>query len=134
MQKEGKIRHIGLSEVSVEEIEKVEKLATIVSVQNLYNFSNRKSEPVLKYCETNSLGFIPWFPVAAGKLTKPGGKLDQIGQKYNATVAQVALAWLLQRSPVILPIPGTSSVEHLEENCAASELKLTEEDISAIGG
>ncbi len=132
MQQEGKIRHIGLSEVSVNELKHAQTLATIVSVQNLYNLSNRKAEDVLTYCEQNSLGFIPWFPVAAGKLTQPGGPLDKAAQNHHATMAQLALAWLLKRSPVMLPIPGTSSVAHLEENVAASGVPLTDEEFAAL--
>jgi pyridoxine 4-dehydrogenase len=132
MQQAGKIRHIGLSEVSVEEIENARKIVEIVSVQNLYNLTNRQSEAVLEYCEKNSLGFIPWFPVASGDLAKPGGPLDQAAKQHDATVAQLALAWLLKRSPVMLPIPGTSSVAHLEENVAASDLQLTDQEFEAL--
>lgn len=127
LQKEGKIRHLGLSEVKVEQIEEVQELASIVSVQNLYNLANRQSEAVLDYCEKNNLGFIPWFPVAAGELAKPGGILDTAAKAHGATVAQLALAWLLKRSPVILPIPGTSSIAHLEENTGASGLQIDDE-------
>ena len=116
LQKAGKIRHIGLSEVSVEEIEKARKIVDVVSVQNQYNLGDRKHEDVVDYCEKENLGFIPWFPMAAGDLAKPGGVLDEAAKKHGATVSQLALAWLLHRSPVILPIPGTSSVKHLEEN------------------
>lgn len=132
MQKEGKIRHIGLSEVSVEELKHAQTRAKIVSVQNLYNLSNRKAEDVLTYCEQNNLGFIPWFPVAAGKLTQPGGLLDKAAQGHGATMAQLALAWLLKRSPVMPPIPGTSSVAHLEENVAAAGVELTEAEFDAL--
>lgn len=138
MQSEGKIRHIGLSEVGVEQIEAARKIVNIVSVQNLYNLANRQSEAVLDYCERENLGFIPWFPVAAGDLARPGGPLDAIVKRLGATVAQVALAWLLRRSPVMLPIPGTSSIAHLEENVAASRLELTDQDyadlLAAAGG
>ncbi len=132
LQQQGKIRHIGLSEVSVAEIEEAAKTVPIVSIQNEYNIGNRKSEEALQYCEANGLGFIPWFPVAAGKLAAPGGVLDEAAKRHEATVAQLALAWLLHRSPVQLPIPGTSSVDHLEENVAAAELELTEEEWSQI--
>ncbi len=132
LQKQGKIRHIGLSEVKVDEIERARKTVKIVSVQNEYNIGNRKSEDVLKYCEQNGIGFIPWFPVAAGDLAKPGGVLDEVAKRHEATVAQLALAWLLHRSPVMLPIPGTSSVEHLEENTAAADLELTDEEWAEI--
>ncbi|HEY8310463.1 MAG TPA: aldo/keto reductase, partial [Gemmatimonadaceae bacterium] len=132
LQDQGKIRHIGLSEVSVTEIEDARKLVKIVSVQNEYNLTTRKSEDVLNYCEKHNLGFIPWFPVAAGKLAEPGGKLDQLAKKHNATVAQLSIAWLLHRSPVMLPIPGTSSVAHLEENLKSADLQLSESDWSEV--
>ena len=132
LQKEGKIRHVGLSEVKVEEIEAARKQVPIATVQNLYNLSNRQSEDVLEYCEREKIGFIPWFPVAAGDLAKPGGKLDTIAKGHGATVAQLALAWLLRRSPVMLPIPGTSSVAHLEENVAARDVALTDEEFDAL--
>jgi aryl-alcohol dehydrogenase-like predicted oxidoreductase len=125
LQQEGKIRFVGLSEVSVEEIKRARKTIEIVSVQNEYNVGNRKSEAVLEYCEGEGLAFIPWFPVAAGELARPGGKLDQAAKKHGATVSQLSLAWLLHRSPVMLPIPGTASVAHLEENLKAAELKLS---------
>jgi pyridoxine 4-dehydrogenase len=132
LQKEGKIRHIGLSEVTVDEIRKARKHVTVVSVQNLYNLSDRKHEDVVDYCTQEKLAFIPWFPMAAGDLAKPGGVLDQAARKHGATVSQLALAWLLHRSPVILPIPGTSSVKHLEENTAAASLKLSDEEWKEI--
>jgi pyridoxine 4-dehydrogenase len=128
LQEQGKIRHIGLSEVSVAEIEKARKIVEIVSVQNEYNLTTRKSEDIVNYCEKNKLAFIPWFPVAAGKLAAPGGKLDQIAKKHNATVAQLSIAWLLHRSPVVLPIPGTSSVKHLEENLKSADIHLSESE------
>jgi|SRR5579859_5618909 len=134
MQKAGKIRHIGLSEVSSAEIERANKTVKIVSVQNQYNLSDRQHEEALQYCEKNDLAFIPWFPVAAGKLAKPGGKLDQVAKQHGATVAQVSLAWLLHRSPVMIPIPGTSSVKHLEENMAAAKVQLSAEEWKAIEG
>ncbi|HEX8927100.1 MAG TPA: aldo/keto reductase [Terriglobales bacterium] len=124
LQDEGKIRHVGLSEVRPPEIEQARKIVPVVSVQNLYNIGNRGYEDTLEYCEKNKLAFIPWFPVAAGKLAQPGGVLDETARKHNATVAQLAIAWLLHRSKVMLPIPGTSSVKHLEENIAAASLKL----------
>ncbi len=132
LQQAGKIRHIGLSEVSVAEIEHARGIVEVVSVQNEYNLANRKSEEVLDYCEKNNLGFIPWFPVAAGDLARPGGTLDQAAKKHEATVAQLALAWLLKRSTVMLPIPGTSSVAHLEENVAASGVQLTQDEFEAL--
>jgi pyridoxine 4-dehydrogenase len=126
LQKEGKIRHIGLSEVSVKDIERAAKTAKIVSVQNKYNIADRTHEEVLQYCEKNSLGFIPWFPMEAGKLNRPGSSLEQAAKSHNASTAQLAVAWLLHHSPVVLPIPGTSSVKHLEENVAAAEVKLSD--------
>ena len=126
LQEEGKIRFVGLSEVSVEEIKRARKTIEIVSVQNEYNLGNRKSEAVLEYCEREGLAFIPWFPVAAGELARPGGKLDSLAKRHGVTVGQLSLAWLLHRSPVMLPIPGTSSVAHLEENVKAAELKLSD--------
>ncbi len=132
LQEAGKIRHIGLSEVSVKEIEKARKLVTVVSVQNLYNLSDRKHDDVVTYCEKNKIGFIPWFPVAAGDLAKPGGVLDKAAKEHGATVSQLALAWLLHRSPVMIPIPGTSSIPHLEENTAAASLQLKPEEWQKI--
>ncbi len=132
LQGQGKIRHIGLSEVSVEELEHAQTIVDIVSVQNLYNLAERKSEELLDYCTEKKLGFIPWFPVAGGDLVKPGGPLDQAAKKHDATVAQLALAWLLKRSPVMLPIPGTSSVAHLEENIASASVELTDEEFEAL--
>ena len=132
LQEQGKIRHIGLSEVSVVEIEQARKIVDIVSVQNEYNLTTRKSEEVLDYCEKNNLGFIPWYPVAAGKLVEPGGKLDQLARKHKATVAQLSIAWLLHRSPVMLPIPGTSSVAHLEENLKAADVQLSDSEWSEV--
>jgi pyridoxine 4-dehydrogenase len=124
LQDEGKIKHIGLSEVSVEQIEAVRKITTIVSVQNRYNLIDRSSEPVLEYCTDENLAFIPWFPLATGSLAKPGGPLARAAERLKATPAQVAIAWLLQKSPVMLPIPGTSTVKHLEENVAGERLEL----------
>lgn len=124
LREEGKIRHVGLSEVKPHEIEQAQKIVPIVSVQNEYNLGDRKHEDVLEYCEKNGLAFIPWFPVAAGKLARAGGKLDTAAKKHGATVSQLSLAWLLHRSPVILPIPGTSSIPHLEENVASAAVHL----------
>ena len=132
LQKAGKIRHIGLSEVKPKEIEQARKVVEIVSVQNMYNVGDRQHEDVLEYCEKEGLAFIPWFPVAAGKLAQPGGKLDELAKKHGATVSQVSLAWLLHRSPVMLPIPGTSSVAHLEENLKAAEISLSDEELKEI--
>jgi aryl-alcohol dehydrogenase-like predicted oxidoreductase len=132
LQDQGKIKHIGLSEVSVAEIEQAREVVEIVSVQNLYNLGNRQSEDVLDYCEREGIAFIPWFPVAAGDLARPGGILDEIATSHDASHAQLALAWLLKRSPVILPIPGTGSVAHVEENCAAATVVLTDEEYDAL--
>ena len=134
MQKAGKIRHIGLSEVSPAEIEQASKTVEVVSVQNQYNLSDRQHEKALKYCEQRNMAFIPWFPVAAGKLARPGGRLDQVAKKHSATVAQLSLAWLLHHSPVLIPIPGTSSVKHLEENMAAAKLQLSPAEWTAVEG
>jgi pyridoxine 4-dehydrogenase len=124
LQAEGKIKHIGLSEVNVREVQFAQTIVPIVSVQNRYSVSDRGSEPVLEYCEREKLGFIPWFPLAAGQLAGKGSALARVAARLKATPSQVALAWLLSRSPVMLPIPGTSNVEHLEENIAAAALKL----------
>jgi aryl-alcohol dehydrogenase-like predicted oxidoreductase len=132
MQKEGLIRHVGLSEVSVEEIEAARKHVAVATVQNLYNLSDRKSEAIVDYCETHGIGFIPWFPLAAGELAAPDSVLSKIAGKLGASNGQVALAWLLKRSPVILPIPGTSSAEHLLENVQAAALQLDDADYAAL--
>jgi pyridoxine 4-dehydrogenase len=132
LQQEGKIRHVGLSEVKPPEIDQARKVIDIVSVQNLYNIGDRQHEDVLEYCEKHGLAFIPWFPVAAGKLAQPGGKLDAIAKHHRATVAQLSIAWLLHRSPVMLPIPGTSSVAHLEENLKAAEIFLSDVELKEI--
>ena len=132
LQDAGKIKHIGISEVTVAEIEQARKVVDVASVQNLYNLGNRQSEKVLAYCETEGIGFMPWFPVAAGELAKPGGILDEIAAEHHATHAQLALAWLLRRSPVMLPIPGTGSIAHLEENCAAAQVELTDAEYDAL--
>jgi pyridoxine 4-dehydrogenase len=134
LQKEGKIRHVGLSEVSVAEIETARKIVPVVTVQNRYNLTDRGSEAVLDYCQTQGIGFIPWFPIASGELAKPGGVVDRTAKSTGATPAQVALAWLLRRSPVMLPIPGTSSVGHLEENCAAAAVTLTDQQVAELSG
>jgi pyridoxine 4-dehydrogenase len=129
---EGKVKAVGLSEVSVEEIEAARKIVEISTVQNLYNLANRQSEAVLDYCEANNIGFIPWFPVASGELAQPGGALDLVATEVGATPAQVALAWLLARSNVMLPIPGTSKVAHVEENCAAAEVTLDDAQFESL--
>jgi aryl-alcohol dehydrogenase-like predicted oxidoreductase len=132
LQAEGKIRHIGLSEVAVPVIRAARAIAPIVTVQNRYNLVDRASEDVLNYCTAEGLGFIPWNPVAIGQLARPGGPLDAIARELGARPAQLALAWLLHRSPVMLPIPGTSSVAHLEENVAAATLELTDEQVERL--
>jgi len=132
LQREGKIRHVGLSEVKLHEIDRARKVIDIVSVQNQYNVGDRRHEDVLKYCEANGLAFIPWFPVAAGRLARSGGRLDGIAKRHDATVAQLSVAWLLHRSAVILPIPGTSSVAHLEENLKSAQISLSPEELEEI--
>ena len=132
MQDVGKIRHVGLSNVDPEEIERARKVLPIVSVQNQYNIENRKSENVLVYCEKKSLGFLPWFPIGGGRGLKPDNALERAAKTRGASVVQVALAWLLERSPVMLPIPGTSSIAHLEQNVAAAGIKLTPAEWKAI--
>lgn len=132
LQDEGKVRHVGLSEVTVEEIEAARKIVPIVTVQNMYNLVERKSEDVLDYCERETIGFIPWFPIASGQLAAPGGPLDEVAKATSATPSQVALAWLLRRSPVMLPIPGTSTVAHLEENCGAATVRLSDEQFAEL--
>src|SRR5881392_286595 len=132
MQDVGKIRHVGLSNVDPEEIERARKVLPIVSVQNQYNIENRKSENVLVYCEKKSLGFMPWFPIGGGRGLKPDNALERAAKARSASVVQIALAWLLERSPVMLPIPGTSSIAHLEENVAAAAIKLTPAEWKAI--
>jgi pyridoxine 4-dehydrogenase len=124
LQSEGKVRHVGLSEVSVADIEAARRLVAIASVQNRYNLADRNSEGVLDYCTLHRIGFIPWFPLATGKLAKAGGPLARVAERPGARPAQVAIAWLLRKSPVMLPIPGTSNVQHLEENVAAALLEL----------
>ena len=132
LRREGKIRHVGISNVSVANVKEARGIVEVFTVQNLYNLANRDSEDVLDHCEREGIGFIPWFPLDAGKLAEPGGVVADVSKRHEATPAQVAIAWLLQRSPVMLPIPGTSSVRHLEENCAAAHLRLTDEEFAAI--
>jgi aryl-alcohol dehydrogenase-like predicted oxidoreductase len=132
LQKAGKIRHLGLSEVSVSEIERARQVVTVASVQNLYNLGDRKHEAVVDYCAREGIAFIPWFPMAAGNLARPGGTLDALARRHHASVAQLALAWLLHRSPVMLPIPGTSSSSHLKENIAAASLRLDDAEWAAL--
>ncbi len=132
LQKEGKVRHIGLSEVNVAEVEAARRIVTVATVQNQYNLAYRNSQGVLDYCTRNNIGFIPWFPLATGELAKPHGILTRIARQLDAQPAQVALAWLLKKSPVILPIPGTSRVKHLEENTAAALLNLDDSTMEEL--
>jgi pyridoxine 4-dehydrogenase len=134
LQQEGKIRHLGLSEVSIDELKEAQKTATIATVQNLYNLADRSAEDLLDHCEAEGIGFIPWFPLATGKLAGEGGPLDEISSEHGASPSQLALAWLLHRSPVMLPIPGTSSVAHLEDNLAAASIELTDEEFERLAG
>lgn len=129
---DGVIRHAGLSEVSVEDIEAARKVFPVATVQNKYNLVERQSEAVLDYCEANAIGFIPWYPLAAGELARPGGAVDTVARRYGATAGQIALAWVLKRSPVMLPIPGTGKVRHLEENVAAADIVLSDADFAAL--
>jgi pyridoxine 4-dehydrogenase len=132
LQDEGKIRHIGLSNVSVEQFDEAQRIARIVSVQNLYNLADRSSEPLLERAQADDVGFIPWFPLATGELAAENGPLAHLAHELGATPSQLALAWLLRRSPVMLPIPGTSSVTHLEENLAAAVLQLTDRQFADL--
>jgi pyridoxine 4-dehydrogenase len=132
LRNEGKIEHIGLSEVSVPEIEAARAITPIATVQNLFNLAERGAEPVLDYCARAGIGFMPWYPMATGRLARPGGPLQQIADEHAVTPAQLALAWLLQRSPVMLPIPGTSTVAHLEENLDAARIELTAEQVRQL--
>ncbi len=131
---EGLIRHAGLSQVSVAEIEAARNVFPVATVQNRYNLADRADEDVVNHCETAGIGFIPWFPLASGHLARPGGPLDTLAQAKGATQGQIALAWVLKRSPVMLPIPGTSRVAHLEENVAAAAITLSDEEFARLGG
>jgi len=133
LQDEGKIKHVGISNVSVDELSQARGIVEVVSVQNEYNLEDRDSEDVLDACEEANIGFIPWFPLATGRLAEPGGPLDRVAGDHDATPGQIALAWLLARSPVMLPIPGTSSIEHLEENLAAARIELSQDEVVEIG-
>lgn len=132
LQKEGKIRHIGLSEVTIEELQQAQRYATIATVQNKYNLAERTAEPLLDHAAKHGIGFIPWFPLATGELAKDGSVLQKVSKRLGATPSQLALAWLLHRSPVMLPIPGTSKVKHLEDNMAAAALTLSDDDFNAL--
>ena len=132
LQDEGKVRHIGVSEVSVAELEQAREIVEIVSVQNLYNLTNRQSQDVLDYSTEHGIGFIPWFPIATGDLATPDSPVADIARELDATPSQVALAWLLHTSPVVLPIPGTKSVDHLTENLGAAQLRLSDEDMARL--
>jgi pyridoxine 4-dehydrogenase len=133
LQAEGKIGRIGLSEVSVAEIQAASAITPIATVQNRYNLSDRRAEPVLEHCEREGIGFIPWFPMATGRLARPGGPLQRMADEHAVTPAQLALAWLLARSPVLVPIPGTSTVAHLEENVDAALIELSAEQVRQLG-
>jgi pyridoxine 4-dehydrogenase len=132
LQAEGKIRHVGLSNVSVEQLRRAKAIVPIVSVQNRYNLADLKHDGVLDECERQGIAFLPWYPLAVGRLAEPGGRLSRIAEAHDATSAQVALAWLLARSPVVVPIPGTASVAHLEENVAAASLVLADEELASL--
>jgi pyridoxine 4-dehydrogenase len=132
LQDEGKVRHIGVSEVSVDELRAAREIVDVVSVQNLYNLTNRQSQDVLDFATENGIAFIPWFPIATGDLAAPHSPVADVARELDATPAQVALAWLLQKSPVVLPIPGTKSVEHLAENMGAARLTLSDEDMARL--
>lgn len=137
LQDEGKVRHLGLSEVNVEQLQAAQAVAPIATVQNLYNLANRSAEALLDHCEREGIGFIPWFPLATGELSKADGPLADASREHGATPSQLALAWLLRRSPVMLPIPGTSSVDHLEQNTAAAGIELSDDEfdrLSALAG
>ncbi len=132
MLSDGLIAHAGLSQVSIEEIEAARKIFPVTTVQNRYNLADRADEAVLEYCEREGIGFIPWFPLAAGDLANPGGVVDSIAKAHDASPGQVALAWILKRSPMMLPIPGTSKVSHLEENVAAAQIELSDDDFQQL--
>jgi pyridoxine 4-dehydrogenase len=132
LQEEGKIRHIGVSNVSEQELDRARAVVDVVTVQNRYNLADRAAEGVLDACEGAGIGFIPWFPLATGDLARPGGPLDELASAHEATPSQLALAWLLARSPNILPIPGTSSVEHFEENLAAERISLDDDEVERL--
>jgi pyridoxine 4-dehydrogenase len=131
-QKQGKIRHIGVSNVSVEELERARAVVEVVTVQNRFSLVDRHAEDVLDACDAQGIGFIPWFPLATGDLARPGGPLDELARAHDATPGQLAIAWLLARSPVVLPIPGTASLQHLEENMTAADLELDSRELDRL--
>ena len=133
LREQGKVRHVGLSEVGVDQVQAARKLVPVASVQNRYSLADRAWEPVVDHCEREGIAFLPWFPLGAGRLAEAGGTLVAVARRHQATAAQVALAWLLRRSPVMLPIPGTSSVAHLEENLAAATLRLADDEFQSLG-
>ncbi len=133
LREQGKVRHVGLSEVGVDQVQAARKIVPVASVQNRYSLADRAWEPVVDHCQREGIAFLPWFPLGAGGLAEAGGALVEVARRRHATAAQVALAWLLRRSPVMLPIPGTSSVAHLEENLAASTLRLTDDEFRLVG-
>ena len=132
VQQEGKVHQVGLSEVTIEQIDRARRYIDVVSVQNRYNLVDREWENVLEYCDHEGIGFIPWFPLQTGKLSRSGGTIARIAKKHEASPAQIALAWLLRRSPVMLPIPGTSKVKHLEENVGAAGIELSDTEFAAL--
>ncbi len=132
LREEGKIRHVGLSNVSVAQLDEARRIVEIASVQNEYNLGNRESDDVLQACERDGIAFLPWYPLDAGRLARPGGPVEEVARRQGATAAQVALAWLLRRSPLTIPIPGTASVAHLEENMTAADLELTDSDLTTL--
>jgi pyridoxine 4-dehydrogenase len=133
LQEEGKIRHIGISNVNLEELQQARGIVEVVTLQNRYNLEHRQADDLLDACEEAGIGFLPWFPLATGRLAQAGGPVDRVAREHDATPAQIALAWLLARSPVMLPIPGTSSVEHFEENIAARDIVLSPDEVAEIG-
>jgi aryl-alcohol dehydrogenase-like predicted oxidoreductase len=132
LREEGKIAHIGISNVSVELLDRAQAMTEVVTVQNRYNLADRNAEDVLDACTERGIGFIPWFPLATGQLAQPGGPLDDVAQAHDATPGQIALAWLLARSPIVLPIPGTAKVSHLEENVAAARVRLDDDEVRSL--
>jgi pyridoxine 4-dehydrogenase len=132
LRRQGKIRHVGLSNVTTDQLQRAQRIVPIASVQNRYNLTDRSSEDVLEACERQNIGFIPWFPLATGNLARQGSPVDRIARRHNAAPSQIALAWLLKRSPVMLPIPGTSTRRHLEENVAAASITLTQEEFDEL--